>query len=147
MKFRLDYDPRRNRILIDIRDFWTVETVHAFAAAAGAKAQEVRGLRGDYDVLIDSRDFPVQANDVADLLPSIAEAGLTLTSGRAASVVGSELAGVDFIAVDSTQPLFGNAFLNEVNTTPAFHHHYDSARESHPEVAVAVLRELLGVAS
>jgi len=66
---------------------------------------------------------------------------------RAASVVGSELAGVDFIAVDSTQPLFGNAFLNEVNTTPAFHHHYDSARESHPEVAVAVLRELLGVAS
>ena len=91
MKFRLDYDPRRNRILIDIRDFWTVETVHAFAAAAGAKAQEVRGLRGDYDVLIDSRDFPVQANDVADLLPSISEAGLTLTSGRAASVVGSHL--------------------------------------------------------
>lgn len=91
MKFRLDYDPRRNRILIDIRDFWTVETVHAFAAAAGAKAQEVRAIRDDYDVLIDSRDFPVQANDVADLLPSIAEAGLTLTSGRAASVVGSHL--------------------------------------------------------
>ncbi|WP_144034406.1 hypothetical protein [Sphingomonas sp. IBVSS2] len=91
MEFRLDYDPRRNRILVHIRDFWTVETVRAFAAAAGAKAQEVRAIRDDYDVLIDSRDFPVQANDVADLLPSIAEAGLTLTSGRAASVVGSHL--------------------------------------------------------
>ena len=91
MKFRMDYDAARNRILVEIRDFWTVETVHAFAAAAGAKAQEVRAIRSDYDVLIDSRAFPVQANDVADLLPSIAEAGLTLTSGRAASVVGSHL--------------------------------------------------------
>ena len=89
--FRLDYDAGRNRILIHIRDFWTVETVRDFATAAGAKAQEVRAIRDDYDVLIDSRDFPVQANDVADLLPSIAEAGLTLTSGRAASVVGSHL--------------------------------------------------------
>jgi hypothetical protein len=91
MKFRLDYDPRRNRILVDVRDFWTVETVREFAAAAGAKAQEVRRLRDDYDVLIDSTAFPVQAGDVADLLPSIAEAGLALTSGRAASIVGSHL--------------------------------------------------------
>ena len=91
MKFRLDYDPGRNRILIDMCDFWTVETVQAFAAAAGAKAQEVRAIRADYDVLVDSRAFPVQANEVADLLPRIAEAGLSLTSGRAASVVGSHL--------------------------------------------------------
>lgn len=91
MKFRMDYDAARNRILVDIRDFWTVATVHEFAAAAGALAQQVLATRNDYDVLIDSRDFPVQANDVADLLPSIAEAGLTLTSGRAASVVGSHL--------------------------------------------------------
>lgn len=91
MKFQLDYDPRRNRILAVIRDFWTVETVQEFAAATGAKAQEVRAIRDDYDVLIDSRDFPVQANDVAGLLPQIAEGGLALTTGRAASVVGSRL--------------------------------------------------------
>ena len=91
MKFRLDYDSGRNRIRVHLRDFWTVETVRDFAAAAGAKAQEVRAIRADYDVLIDSCDFPVQANDVADLLPSIAEAGLRLTSGRAAAVVGSHL--------------------------------------------------------
>lgn len=91
MKFQIDYDARRNRIVAVIRGFWTVETVHAFAAAAGAKASEVRAIRGDYDVLIDSRDFPVQANEVADLLPQIAEGGLALTTGRAASVVGSRL--------------------------------------------------------
>ncbi len=91
MKFQIDYDPRRNRLNVEIRDFWTVETVREFAAASGARAQQVRAIRDDYDVLIDSRDFPVQANDVADLLPQIAEGGLALTTGRAASVVGSRL--------------------------------------------------------
>jgi hypothetical protein len=91
MNFSLDYDSARNRIDIMICGFWTVETVHAFATAAGAKAHAVRAIRADYDVLIDSTGFPVQANDVADLLPPIANAGLSLTSGRAASVVGSHL--------------------------------------------------------
>lgn len=91
MKFRLYYDARRNRIMAEIRDFWTLDTVREFAAAAGAKAQEVRAIRSDYDVLIDSRHFPVQAHDIAALLPNIADAGLSLTSGRAASVVGSHL--------------------------------------------------------
>jgi hypothetical protein len=91
MSFRLDYDPDRNRVLVEIRGLWTLETVRDFAKAAGAKAHEVRAIRADYDVLIDSRDFAVQPNDIADLLPSITEGGLTLTTGRAASVVGSEL--------------------------------------------------------
>ncbi len=91
MKFHHDYDPLRNRVLVTIRDFWTVETVREFAAASAAKAQETRAIRTDYDILIDSRDFPVQANDVADLLPAVANGGLALTSGRAASVVGSTL--------------------------------------------------------
>ncbi|MDG2535344.1 hypothetical protein P6144_16910 [Sphingomonas sp. HITSZ_GF] len=90
-KFELEYDAGRNRMLVVMRDFWTLETIRDFATAAGAKAQEVRQIRDDYDVLLDTRDFPVQANDVADLLPSIAEGGLRLTSGRAASVVGSLL--------------------------------------------------------
>lgn len=90
-RFGLAYAPASNRILVEIRGLWTVDTVREFAAASGAFAQQIRATRADYDVLIDSRDFPVQTNEVADLLPSIAEAGLTLTSGRAASVVGSAL--------------------------------------------------------
>jgi hypothetical protein len=89
--YRFDYDPSHNRINVLMRGMWTVDTVRDFAAAAGVFAQEVRATRADYDVLIDTRDFPVQPNDVADLLPRITEAGLTLTTGRAASVVGSHL--------------------------------------------------------
>jgi hypothetical protein len=91
VKYSFDYDPARNRVTVRMLDFWTVETVREFAAASGAFAQETRAIRADYDVLVDSTDFPVQSNDVADLLPSITLAGMALTSGRAASVVASHL--------------------------------------------------------
>jgi hypothetical protein len=91
MNYRFEYDPRRNRITVTMRGLWTVETVRDFAAMAGAFAQEIRATRADYDVLIDSTGFPVQPNEVADLLPSVTQAGLTLTTGRAASIVGSHL--------------------------------------------------------
>jgi hypothetical protein len=91
MKYDFSYDAARNRVFVLMRDLWTVETVRDFATASGAFATEARAKRADYDILIDSRDFPVQPNDVADLLPSVAQAGLTLTSGRCASVVGSHL--------------------------------------------------------
>lgn len=107
--YRLDYDPQRNRMTVIMRGLWTTQTVREFAAAAGAKAQETIAIRDDYDVLVDTRDFPVQPNDVAELLPNIAQAGLTLTSGRAASVVASHL---NKLQADRTQthPRF-RAFL------------------------------------
>ena len=91
MKYQFAYDSSRNRITVTLRDLWTVETVREFATASGAFAQSVRAARADYEVLIDTRDFPVQPNGVADLLPNITQAGLTLTTGRAASVVASQL--------------------------------------------------------
>ncbi|RYY24395.1 MAG: hypothetical protein EOP62_16930 [Sphingomonadales bacterium] len=89
--FRFHYDAHANRITVYVGGFWTVSTVREFAAAAGAFAQETRAIRDDYDVLIDSREFPVQSNEVAELLPRISEAGLALTSGRVASVAASHL--------------------------------------------------------
>lgn len=91
MSFRFDCDPALDRILVWVSGLWTVDITRKFARAAGAKAREVRAISDEYDILIDSRDFPVQAQDVAMLLPGIANAGLALTSGRAASVVGSQL--------------------------------------------------------
>lgn len=91
MKYDFDYDAARNRIIVHMRDLWTVETVRDFAAASGAFAQKTRAIRADYDVLIDTTEFPVQPNDVADLLPSVTQAGMTLTTGRAASIVASHL--------------------------------------------------------
>ena len=109
MKYAFDYDPARNRVTVRMRDFWTVETVREFAAASGAFAQETRAKRADYDILVDTTEFPVQSNEVADLLPSITLAGLALTSGRAASVVASHL---NKLQADRTQahPRF-RAFL------------------------------------
>jgi hypothetical protein len=62
----------------------------------------------------------------------------------AARVVGSDFLGVDVITLDPSVPLqdSGGA-INEVNTTPALHHHYDARREPYPEAAILALRALL----
>jgi hypothetical protein len=89
--YRVEYHPGANRVTISVRGFWTVEDIAPFAAAVGAKAQEARAIRDDFDVLIESLDFPVQANSVADLMTSVMRGGMALTSGRAAIVVASQL--------------------------------------------------------
>ena len=62
----------------------------------------------------------------------------------AARLVGSEFLGVDIITPDPTIPLReAGGVINEVNTTPALHHHYDASREPYPQVAVLALNALL----
>lgn len=62
----------------------------------------------------------------------------------AARLVGSDFLGVDVITTDPSIPLDqSGGVINEVNTTPALHHHYDSRRERCPAVAVQVLRAVL----
>jgi cyanophycin synthetase len=63
---------------------------------------------------------------------------------RAAQLVGSEFLGVDIITPDATVPLrqSGGA-INEVNTTPALHHHYESPQEPFPAVAMLALHALV----
>lgn len=52
------------------------------------------------------------------------------TAERAAEVLGSDFVGVDVITTDLSRPLSETGgCVNEVNTTPALHHHYDP----HPE--------------
>lgn len=89
--FHVDYDARANHLVLTVKGFWKPEDVTAFAASVGTRAQEARAVRPDFDVLVESLDFPVQANDVADLLTGIMRGGMALTSGRAAVVVGSHL--------------------------------------------------------
>lgn len=65
-------------------------------------------------------------------------------AGSAAKILNSRLVGVDFITVDPTIPLAkSGGVINEVNTTPGLHHHYDSSREPYPEAALRVVRALL----
>lgn len=63
---------------------------------------------------------------------------------QAAKILGSTFAGVDFITVDASVPLaISGGSINEVNTTPGMHHHYDKDAEAYPKVAVKVLKYLL----
>lgn len=89
--FTIRHDPRSNLLTIHVEGFWKPDDVGAFAKAVGAKAHQVRAITGDFDVLIESLDFPVQAHDVADLLTSVMRAGTSLTTGHVAVVVGSGL--------------------------------------------------------
>lgn len=59
---------------------------------------------------------------------------------RAAAVLGSDLLGVDIITPDPTLSLDeSGGCINEVNTTPALHHHYDARVDAYPTVSVEVL--------
>jgi hypothetical protein len=89
--FQLDHDPRLHILHIRVSGFWKPEDVPGFAKAVGAKAQELRALGQDFDVIVESLEFPVQAHDVADLLTNVMAGGIALTTGRAAVVVGSQL--------------------------------------------------------
>jgi glutathione synthase/RimK-type ligase-like ATP-grasp enzyme len=62
----------------------------------------------------------------------------------AARIVGSDLLGVDIIARRIDLPLQQTGgVINEVNTTPALHHHYDGRRDAYPTVALLAVSELL----
>ena len=63
---------------------------------------------------------------------------------RAARVVGSDFLGVDVITTDPAVPLHRcGGVINEVNTTPALHHHYDSPGARYPRVALDVVQAVL----
>ena len=89
--FHVEYDPRANCLTLRVKGFWKPDDVPVFATAVGAEAQRAKSIRPDFNVLVESFAFPVQAIDVADLLAGLMRGGMTLTSGRAAVVVGSHL--------------------------------------------------------
>ena len=63
---------------------------------------------------------------------------------RPLASVGSDFLGVDVITTDPTVPLAAaGGVINEVNTTPALHHHYDATREPFPAVAIPTLNAIL----
>ena len=66
----------------------------------------------------------------------------------AARVLRSDFVGVDLITTDPTIPLErSGGVINEVNTTPALHHHYRKDVDRYPEPALHALALLLDKAS
>ncbi len=65
----------------------------------------------------------------------------------AAELLRSDFLGVDIITSDIELPLDDTSgVINELNTTPALHHHYDSSREAYPTAALTMVSELLKTA-
>ncbi|WP_070153107.1 hypothetical protein [Sphingobium phenoxybenzoativorans] len=86
--FHITHDPRTNVLRITVKGFWNPADVPKLAKGIDASLREVGD---DFDAIVESFDFPVQANDVADLLTAVMRGGMARTSGRAAVVVGSLL--------------------------------------------------------
>ncbi|MEW6323805.1 MAG: hypothetical protein AB1515_00300 [Nitrospirota bacterium] len=86
----------------------------------------------------------VYSEDVTDhICPAV-----RLAAEQAAGIIGSNLLGVDFILLDPSSPLEQTGgVINEVNTTPGMHHHYDSQRERFPQAALQAARVLLGLSA
>ena len=63
----------------------------------------------------------------------------------AAKIVHSDFLGIDIITTDCQIPLKeSGGVVNEVNTTPALHHHYDARVERFPQAAAQAISILLG---
>lgn len=89
--FQVEYDRCTNCLNIVVKGFFQPDDVSGLAKAIGSAAQTAKSARDDFNVLVESLEFPVQANDVADLLTGVMRGGMALTTGRAAIVVGSQL--------------------------------------------------------
>jgi hypothetical protein len=88
--FSAAYDARANILRISVEGVYSMSDVPAFAASIDGTARRASAIRGDFDVLVESFDFPVQADDVANAMTDIMRGGMALTSGHAAIVVASE---------------------------------------------------------
>lgn len=89
----------------------------------------------------DEREKLVEIRTVynADVTDEICDS-IRRTAETAAEVLGSDFVGVDMIFTDPSRPLEETGgIINEVNTTPALHHHYDSTSEPFPQPAMRTL--------
>lgn len=83
----------------------------------------------------------VYNTDVTDTICS----DLTEKARKTAEVLRSRFVGVDVITSDGSRPLEQTGgVINEVNTTPSLHHHYNLTKEKYPAVAPQILAALLG---
>lgn len=89
--FSVAYDADANMLRISVEGFYALADVPALAASIDGTVRRVNAIRDDFDVLIESLNFPVQSEDVANAIPAIMEAGMTMTSGHVAIVVASFL--------------------------------------------------------
>ena len=89
--YTIEFDPQRRLLKITNGGFWTLETINDFAEEVMARAADLRRRYGEFAVLSDSRDMPVQAAPVAAAFQSLLAESMKITQGPFATVVGGAL--------------------------------------------------------
>ncbi|WP_460242217.1 hypothetical protein [Aurantivibrio infirmus] len=79
-----------------------------------------------------------------DVVTSLVSDEIRADVERCASIVDSDFLGVDIITCDITKDLRATGgVVNEINTTPALHHHYDYPQERYPPFLKDILKDLM----
>ena len=89
--FRIDYDRRADCLAIHVAGFWQPADVPPFSEALEAACLNARAISPVFNAIIHSRDFPVQAGDVADMMTGVMARCIGLTRGHVAIVVASQI--------------------------------------------------------
>jgi len=89
--YRIDFDRSANCLAIHVAGFWQPDDVPAFSDALEAESRAARAASPSFNAIIHSLDFPVQANDVADMMTGVMARCIAMTEGFVAVVVASQL--------------------------------------------------------
>ncbi|TZG29336.1 hypothetical protein [Sphingomonas montanisoli] len=87
--FSFVHDADANILRINVEGLYEMENVPALAAALVSAAHRAGAASDDFDVLVESLDFPLQHEDVNEKFVEIMRAGMAQTKGYAAIVVGT----------------------------------------------------------
>lgn len=89
--FRIEFDRRTDCLNIHVAGFWEPSDVPPFSDALNAACREAQAVSPSFSAIIHSSDFPVQANDVADLLTGVMARCIGMAGGNVGILVASQL--------------------------------------------------------
>lgn len=89
--FEIRFDDRSRIMHVRTEGFWSLATLATFSASALARFTATRLKSGHFATLVDCRDFPVQAGDVAAGLELIAAKSAKITTGPVATITANPL--------------------------------------------------------
>lgn len=89
--FRIEYDRFAKCLAIHVEGFWQPADIPKFSDALEAGCRDARDHSPSFNAIIHSLEFPVQANEVADMLTGVMARCIGFTDGHVAVVVASQL--------------------------------------------------------
>jgi hypothetical protein len=89
--YRIEYDRGAKCLNIHVAGFWQVGDVQPFSDALETASRQAHAICPAFSAVIHSADFPVQANEVADLLTGVMARCIGSAGGNVGILVASQL--------------------------------------------------------